>query len=42
MRLRNFDQDKENEKKVEEKGKAGVDADGLVVTEGGMGEVTSD
>lgn len=42
MRLRNYDQDKESEKKVEEKGKVDVDADGLVVTEGGMGEVTSD
>jgi E3 ubiquitin-protein ligase MARCH6 len=42
MRLRNYDQDKESEKKVEEKGKVGVDADGLVVTEGAIGEVASD
>ena len=42
MRLRNYEQDKENEKKEEVKGKVGVDADDMVATEGLVGEATSD
>jgi E3 ubiquitin-protein ligase MARCH6 len=42
MRLRNYEQDKENEKKEEEKGKVGIDADDMVATEGLVGEATSD
>lgn len=41
MRLRNYEQDKESEKKREEKGGAG-DADGVVDTEGIMGLATAD
>jgi E3 ubiquitin-protein ligase MARCH6 len=41
MRLRNYEQDKESEKKREVKG-GGGDADGVVDTEGFMGLATAD
>ena len=41
MRLRNYEQDKENEKKGE-KGRVGSDADDIVGTDGAAGGATSD